>query len=371
MRDGVEVISNPGVPLFPDVLVPEAQGIVSELWTVEGSDWVNPSRVHVGSGLVYVVDPQANQLQRISFQGKTQTPLGRTGGGPGEFLRLLDAFRDGDSLVVLDSGKGSVEYLDLDGNYLSALHIDGQAWGGFPLGAGVLLVKGEFLSDPTQETRGDWVRIEEGREPVAFTGIGLEPLPEEEGVQCSDLSAWWGGAARLRFTTPQIQLFDQTGGLTMESRIDLPVEVISEAERASALDDMRDRLSARGLPPPFIEQSLVVNEERWKVKCRFGPLRFDPSGQLAAFMEQNPDDFGSGNATLHFLTRDGIYLARVAFPTPWRDFTLDDGVIYALTRNPVTDIVDLEAFRVEFPPSLFNEAGQLLEEARLRGVGHG
>lgn len=359
IQDGVEVISNPGVPLLPD-----SRGAVSKLWTVEGTDWVNPTRVHGHGGLVYVVDPQANQLHLVSSSGGMEASLGRPGGGPGEFLDLLDAFRVGDSIVVLDRGKGSVQYLDLEGNYLSSLHIDGQAWSGFYLGSGELLVKGEFLSDPTQDTRGDWVRMEEGREPVAFTDVGLAPLPEEQGVQCSDLSAWWDGAARLRFTTPQIQLFDEAGRLTMESRIDLPVEVITEAEREAALDVLRDQLSARGMPPPFIEQSLVVNEERWRVKCRFGPLRFDPSGRLAAFLEQNPDSFGSGNATLHFLSREGIYLASIAFPTPWRDFAMDDGVVYALIRNPVTDIVDLEAFRVELPPTLFSHAVRVLEEAR-------
>ena len=316
-----------------------------------------------------MVDPQANQVHLVSTSGATEASLGRPGGGPGEFLHLLDAFRVGDSIVILDGGKGRVQYLDLEGNYLSSLHIDGQAWSGFSLGSGALLVKGEFLSDPTQDTRGDWVRMEEGREPVAFTDVGLPPLPEEQGVQCSDLSAWWDGAARLRFTTPQIQLFDEAGRLTMESRIDLPVEVITDAEREAALDALRDQLSARGMPPPFIEQSLVVNGERWKVKCRFGPLRFDPSGRLAAFLEQNPDSFGSGNATLHFLSREGIYLASIAFPTPWRDFAMDDGVVYALIRNPVTDIVDLEAFRVELPPTLFSDAVRVLEEARQRERG--
>ena len=150
----------------------------------------------------------------------------------------------------------------------------------------------------------------------------------------------------------------------MESRIDLPIEVITDAERDAALDNMRQRLSARGLPPPFITQSLTVSEQRWKVKCRFGPLRFDPSGEMAAFLEQNPDEFGSGNATLHFLSRAGVYLARVAFPTPWTDFTLDDGVVYALVRDPVTDLVALQAFRVDLPEFLLGEAAGVLDDAR-------
>jgi len=47
---------------------------------------------------------------------------------------------------------------------------------------------------------------------------------------------------------------------------------------------------------------------------------------------------GSGPATLHLLSEDGVYLARVAFHVAWRDFTLEDGVVYALTRNPDTDL---------------------------------
>ena len=365
MRDGTEVISNPGVPLLS-----EGQAFVSELWDIQGPNWVDPSRVHVRSGLITVVDSRASQVHVVSATGETRESLGRPGAGPGEFLQLLDAFRDGDRLVVLDAGKGSIEYLDLDGNYLSSLHIEGQAWGGFPLEGGTLLVKGEFLSDPGAESFGDWVRVREGSEPTAFTSRPLDPLPEEQGVQCSDLSSWAEGeAARLRFTTPQIQVFDQAGGLLMESRIDLPVEVVSDSERESALSDMRQTMAARGLPPEFMQQNLVVMEERWRVKCRFGPLRYDSSGRFAAFLEQNPDEFGSGSGTLHFLSQNGVYLAKAVFPTAWRDFTIDAGIVYALTRNPTTDLITLEAFRVDLPNSLFRDATRVLDEARQREAG--
>ena len=105
-------------------------------------------------------------------------------------------------------------------------------------------------------------------------------------------------------------------------------------------------------------------EERWRVKCRFGPLRFDASRSLAAFLEQNPEEFGYGNATLHFLSRDGVYLAKVSFSSPWEDFAMDDGVVYALIRDPITDLKTLTAFRVDLPESLVGEASRVLEEAR-------
>ena len=364
MRDGIEVISNPGDPLLG-----EAQGFVSELWAIQGSTWENPSLVHAESELIIVVDPRANRVHVVTSSGKTRGSLGRPGGGPGEFLQMQDAFPEGDRLVVLDAGKASVEFLDLDGDYLSSLHLEGFAWGGFPLEDGELLVKGKFLDDPSEETSGVWIRVSEGHEPTRFTPQPLDPLPEELDVRCSDLFSWAGGVARLRLTTPQIQVFDRAGGVLMESEVDLPVEAVSDTERDHALSELRRRLGASGSPPEFQQQSVIVMEERWRVKCRFGPLRFDPSSRIAAFLEQNPDEFGSGNATLHFLSQDGVYLAKAVFPAAWRDFTLDNGVVYALTRDPATDLITLRAYRVDLPNSLVTDAAEVLEAARQRATG--
>jgi len=362
-EDGIESIFNPGTPLLGDDDV-----VVSTLWDVREGSWVDPTRVHAGAESITVVDPPANQIHLASLNGEAGRSLGRPGGGPGEFLRLLDAIPEGDSLVVLDAGKGSVQYLTRDGRYLSSLHLDGQPWAGFRMEDGTLLVKGEFLSDPTEESFGDWVRVGEGSEPVAFTDVALDPLPEERGAVCSDLSPWFAGAARLRFTKPEIQMFDRSGSLMTRIRIDLPVEEVTEEERRTALDELERRLETRGVPAPFIEQSLVTMEERWRVKCRLGPLRIDRTKKFAAFLEQNPDDFGSGSATLHFLSEEGVYLARIAFPTPWRDFAMADGVVYALTREPDTDLISLEAFRIDLPESVFDEAADVLEEARKSGA---
>jgi hypothetical protein len=364
MRNGVEVVLNPGRPLFD-----EAQGFVSELWAVQGSAWADPSRVHAASGLLTVVDPDENQFHVVTTSGETRESVGRPGGGPGEFLRMQDAFRHGDGFVVLDQGRSSIESLDLEGGYVSSLHLEGSPWRGFPMRGGDILLVGDFREDPTEGTLGDWIRVQEDGEITPFIPQPLEPLPEEQGVECSEISPWGGGAARLRFSTPQIQVFDRTGDLVRESWIDLPVEVVSEAERSQALSELRSRLAADGGPPEFLQQYVDVMEERWRVKCRFGPLRADPAGGIVAFLEENPDVFGSGNATLHFLSPEGVYLAKAAFPTPWRDFTLDNGVIYALTRDPTTDLVALRAYRVDLPDRLFTDAAEVLEEARQRAAG--
>jgi len=154
-----------------------------------------------------------------------------------------------------------------------------------------------------------------------------------------------------------------------ETRIGLPVEPTSDTERDFALAEMRSELATSGFPPEFQQQQLIVIEEEYLVKCRFGPLRVDPTSRLAAILEQNPDEFGSGNATLHLLSQDGVYLAKAVFPNPWRDFTLDDGVVYALTRDSTTDLITLRAYRIDLPDSVFTDAAEVLEEARRSATG--
>ena len=197
-RDGIEVVSNPRDPLLGD-----ARGIVTELWSVQGSNWMDPSAVHIQPGLITVVDPRANQVHLVTSTGEVQASLGRQGGGPGEFLRMRDAFPCGDRVAVIDAGKGSIEYVDLDGEYASSLRLVGSPWSGFPLENGELLVKGEFQADPAEETLGEWIRIREGSNPTPFTPQPLDPLAEEQGVRCSDIFPWAAGVARLRFTTPR------------------------------------------------------------------------------------------------------------------------------------------------------------------------
>jgi len=363
VRDDVEVVSNPSAPLLRD-----ARGVVTELWAVRRDDWADPTLVHVGSGLITVVDPRVSRVHVVSEAGEVLRSIGNTGRGPGEFLHLLDAFPFGESVAVLDVSKTGIEYLALDGAYLSALSAGGAVWGGFPLSDGEWLLKGEFFTDPSEETTGDWISVMGGREPVPFTPPPLEQLPDEQGVQCSEVFPWAGGAARFRLTTPRIQVLDRAANVAAEIRVDLAVEPVSEGEREAALSGLRRRQAGHGEAPEHMQQFIMVMRERWRVKCRFGPLRFDPVGRLAAFLEQNPDEFGSGNATLHFLSESGVYLAKVVFPTAWRDFTLNGGVVYALTRDPETDLVTLRAYGVDLPSALVADAAEVLEEARRRAT---
>ena len=91
-------------------------------------------------------------------------------------------------------------------------------------------------------------------------------------------------------------------------------------------------------------------------KLSFRKIRFDDEGHLAGLWQQNPEDFGSGPATLHLLSIDGIYLARLEFDRPWADFDLSGARLFALSRDPVTDLATLRAFDLRIPAGLLAEA---------------
>jgi hypothetical protein len=355
-HDGIEVVSNPSVPFLDS-----SESGVTHLWTVQDPSWENPSRIHVGSGVVLVGDPQGSRVHRLSTAGEIQASFGQRGEGPGEFLRLQDALPDGDRIAVLDGGKSSIELLDFDGNYLSSIHVGRVIFGGFRIGGGEFLVSGMLGSTTSR------LRIAEGRDPITFDPSELEPLPEELGVQCSSFFPWPGGAARLRFTTPRIEVFDEDAHLVREIRIDQPIESVSEEERSLALSEVRAMLASSGLPEHVQQQQVAAMEGRYQIKCRFRSLVFDPGSGYSAFLEQNPDEFGSGNATLHFISEDGVYLATFKFQTAWRDFALADRKIFALARDPVTDVISLEAYRVEFSATGIARVKEVVTSARQSG----
>ena len=78
-----------------------------------------------------------------------------------------------------------------------------------------------------------------------------------------------------------------------------------------------------------------------------------------AIWEQNPEDFGSGNASLHVLSTAGIYLGVLEFHRAWSAFDLKNDVLYALSRDPETDLVTLEAFSLSVASEVLERADRL------------
>lgn len=349
--DGVLRVQNPSVPLAgPGAIT------ARPLWRSSGpldtDYWEAPNWVHADDEFVYVVDRQASKVHRLSLEGKPRSPLGEPGEGPGQYRRLVDAVPTEAGLFVVDGGNGRVEVLSPDGEIQASTLLGQVVFSVVPLGGDAIAVSGVTGREPA------WQRIQADgtREAMEFPEF-IDPDTGEPAP--SRASTWANRPVRLRFTSPQIQIFSPTGEL--EKVIDLPLpEVEATDEEVEALvSEMARTLAEDGLPSGVIQQQADYLRTRSRAKFRFRDLRFDPSSELLTIWEQNPEDFGSGNASLHVLSLEGIYLGVLEFDLGWSAFDLKRGVLYALSRNPVTDLVTLQAYSISVPEDVLERAHDL------------
>jgi len=353
--EGVLRVENPSNPLADPETI-SADMLWSSTGPAEGDIWEAPNWVHADDGFVYVVDRLASKIHRFSLDGERSAALGEPGEGPGQYRRIIDAVPTGAGLFVVDGGNGRVEVLDSTGEILASSLLGQIVFSVVALGEGAIAVSG-MLGRERQ-----WQRIDAAgnRDQLNFPEF-LDPDASEETP--SRASTWRGRPVRLRFTSPQIQFFSAAGELEKVIDVPLPPEEATDEEIEALVSEMASVLSNDGLPSGVIQQQADQIRSRPRAKYRFRDIRFDASSGLVAIWEQNPEDFGSGSASLHLLSIDGIYLAVLDFGRAWSAFDLKNGVVYALSRDPDTDLVTLEAFSISVPKDLLEQAGELVSRS--------
>lgn len=349
--EGVRRVENPSEPLA-------RPGEVSQelRWSRSGPEsgdiWEGPNRLHVLGGSVYVVDRRASKIHVVTTDGEVRSSIGEPGAGPGQFRRIVDAIPTPAGLFVVDGGNGRIEVLRDSGERIASYPLGQVVFTAAPLGEHAITVFGVLGAD-----RG-WTKIDEdgNRRPHQFPDF---EVPEGYDGPISSASTWGDRLVRLRYTIPEVQVYSANGALESVIDIPLPVEEASDEEIEGIVREVGTVLARDGLPSSVIQQQVAQIRARPREKLRFRKIAFDDAAGLAAIWEQNPEDFGSGNAVLHLLSADGVYLAMLAFDRPWADFALADGGLYVLARDPDTDLVTLMAHSVGVSPSLLDRAWQL------------
>jgi len=353
--DGVLRVQNPSAPL-----VGPGEISASLLWSstgpVEGDYWEAPNWVHADDDGVFVVDRQASKIHRLTLDGQTRVALGEPGAGPGQYRRIVDAVPTRAGLFVVDGGNGRVEVLSADGEILASSLLGQIVFTVVPLGDDAIAVSGMLGRDPR------WQRID------AAGNLGDLEFPDFVDPDTTETtpsraSAWGQRPVRLRFASPQIQVFSAAG--TLEKVIDVPltVEEATDEEIEALVAEVTSTLAEDGLPSGVIQQQADQVRSRPRAKFRFRDVRFDAGSGLAAIWEQNPEDFGSGSASIHLLSPDGIYLGVLEFDRAWSAFDLRNGVLYALSRDLTTDLVTLQAFSVSIPSRVLERSRGLASGA--------
>lgn len=345
--DGVEVVRNPAEPLLGDGAV--AATIV---WTEAGAEfdsdagplWEQPSHVRAADGVVYVLDALAARVYaHRATDGEPLATIGRKGPGPGELNQPSGlALLDGD--VVVADGSGEVEVFDPSGAHLRSIQPNGIVMGLDALGTDRLLL------DRFQGPDSPW------RTVLALTGESWsleapEWLVEKPAdvAECGSIATTGATLLRAHCSLLRFHLASDEGHVLREVTVDRAVVYSSEAELDAYERRVRRQMAEVGLPPAQADRMVASFRDQSRVKRLFGSIRHDAEADRYWILEQQTEDFGGGPATLHLFGPSGVYLARLAFERAWTDFDAADGHVYALEKDPDTDLATLVAFRIDLP----------------------
>jgi len=348
---GVVRIENPAEPLAGPGSVS-----VELLWTAsspeEGDIWEAPRRLHVGDSVIYLLDRQASRIHRVSLQGDLLGSLGEMGQGPGQYGRLVDAIPVHVGLFVVDAGNGRVEVLAPGGEIRASVALDQYVFSALPLGREAIVVFGAL-------GRGHgWQRIDSRGNITSFafpeleTGNASEPPPSREAT-------WGDRLVRMELTVPRFWAYSSSGVLERMVHIPFSPEEADEGKLQAMAQEIADVMAEDGIPAGVIRQQVDAMKARYRINPRFRDIRFDDGSGLTAILEQDPEDFGAGPATLHLLSLEGVYLGTLPFNRPWADFDLRDGCLYVLARDPLTDLVTLQVYALVVPEGLLDRAREL------------
>lgn len=340
---GIEVVRNPQTPLLDSASVG-----VREVWRQSGrsmeSPWAQPTAVEFAGGKVYVLDMQGHRVHGLGAEnGRSLLALGREGDGPGEFRRPFGVEVVGDRIVVGDRGGPGVDLFSMGGAYLRSLRLGFQPFFMESLPDDRVWVTGLAGGTSTEQI------LHLDGETRAFPAADTSVVDVE--LEFSSCPRWGPsrvGLVRGHCRRLAYQLLAPSGASVAEVHVDRPPVRASEAE----LDTFRRRIRrsvADVLPPSEARAFVDERVAEARVKAVYGRVRGDRASGFVFVQEQNPPALGGGPATLHVFSADGRYLARLPFRRPWRDFSVDDGRLFALTIEPATGLADLARYDLVVP----------------------
>lgn len=366
MIDGVEVVRNPGTPLYD-----AGEVEVGLLWMVGGDAelaatsagagvaagpgdpgplvWAEPNAIRRSDTALYILDPMEARIHALDpVDGSWVRSIGRKGKGPGELddphgILLLD------ERVAVRNGGGTFEVFAEDGDHLLSVRTGGLTFAGYPLPGG------RILANTMLGLEARWqIHHLDGRAdsvPSWPHSVAIPGAEAEGGVlECQRTGTAGAFIIRSSCAVPHLQILDAEGRLLREFSVAREPDLVTDAEREAEVEKVRDELTRiPGMPPALIQIQLERVRNASRIRNSFRLVRVDPATGALALWKQNPELLGSGPATLHLFSDSGVYLAEIPFDRAWVDFDLRDSTLFVLERDPETDLVSASAYRVEVP----------------------
>lgn len=351
VAEGVTTTASP-----PEPLADPSEVSTTELWSqsgpADGEVWGLPRSLGVSNRHAFVVDNQADQIHVVTLDGQLAGALGRPGQGPGEYSRPVAAVPTDEGTFIIDGSNRRIDIIDDDLTLVRSFGSGTVAFSALPWGPSSVVVQG-MAGDEV-----GWMAWDASGTPEP---VSLAPLTAEgaDETGCYVFGTTRDRLLRLHCARFELSVFSRTGVVRQEISVDLPPQVATDEEIEDRVRQLRETLSQTSLPASFLEQQVEAIRDGDRVKHMNRKVIAAHGMDLIAIWSQNPEDYGSGAATLHLLSEEGIYLTSLEFERPWYDFTIRDGVLYSLEREASTGLVSLVARRIDVSPSLLERVAAI------------
>lgn len=328
--DGVTVLMNPAVPLYPDAVL-ELEDDLTIAGSEEDEQQILQNIVILdvdAEGRIYVLDEQAGNIKLFGPRGGFLRTMGRKGQGPGEFgFPIMLLITPAQEILVHDMGQRAIKFFDLQGNYLRQISIADK----FQFTGPKILPDGRMVGShlvPAEKPSAVLKIFGPELEPVAtLVTLPVEPPPVLNYFASNSMTGlrWnlnyrneivWGD-----FLNPEYALYihDQSGKHVRTITRKYVGARIGEADKAGLLKKM---FGDNPVPP------------QWDIRFpeRFPPFSgtsHDDEGRL--YVKTHEGGGQEGPETYDVFDADGRYAARVSLKVPL--MVLKKGFLYTIVEN--------------------------------------
>ena len=352
--NGHPVTTNPPIPALPAGTIR-----ATALWRAPAHDvaeWAEPSKVVHGAGRYFVIDRRSTRVHIVGSDGQLVKSFGKQGPGPGEIMVAGDIGFVGDHVVVRDMGKHTIEVYSPDGAFVKSIPL-GRVGFGF-----TTIDPDGIIAAQLAGGGQSWIRV--GLDG-ATTPI---PVPATAAVQgatpCARVATFGDRIAQLDCAVPVVMVSDQSGAIERTIMIRRDTVFATDAQLQTVRENLQRDMAANSLPASLAQGLLESTLRNARIVKPWRAVRRDRVTGVIALWEQAPADVGGGNATLHLLSPDGVYLDAIAFDDEWRDFTIDDSRIAALAVNDSTGVPELVVHSVVVPEGVLDAAAAAAGERK-------
>jgi len=331
VRNGVTVVTNPEVPLYPDAVLELEDDL-----TISGSDederqiLQNIVTLDVDAGgRIYVLDELAGDIKLFSPDGGYLGTMGQKGQGPAEFgFPIMLLITPAGEIMVHDMGQRAIKFFDLQGRYLRQISIADT----FQFTGPKILPDGRMVGShlvPADKPSAVLKIFDPELEPVeTLVTLPVEPPPVLNYFASNSMTGlrWnlnyrneivWGD-----FLNPEYRLFihDRFGRHVRTITREYVGARIGEADKAGLLKQM---FGDNPVPP------------QWDIRFPerlppFSGTSHDDQGRL--FVKTHESAGQEGRETYDVFDADGRYAARISLQVPL--LVLKRGYLYTIVEDP-------------------------------------